>query len=1047
MKPERWQQVKQLMEEAIALAPGDRPSFLEAACRGDAGVRREVDSLLASHDQAGTGFLNQPAVDLRSVRSTEGRTGRRVGVYDLVEEIGRGGMGEVYRAVRADGQYTKEVAVKLVRGGYDSATLQERFRNERQILASLDHPHIGRLLDGGTTEDGVPYLVMELIDGVRIDSYCDHHKLSITERLQLFRKVCGAVQFAHQRLVIHRDIKPSNILVTDEGVPKLLDFGIAKILDPAGTGAEATTLMARPMTPEYASPEQIRGEPITTASDVYSLGVVLYQLLTGRSPYPGETRSSHELARAVCETDPGRPSTAVLKPHTVRTGDRVEQVSSESISSSREGSPAKLQRRLAGDLDSIVLMALRKEPQRRYPSVEQFAEDLRRHLEALPVAATKGSWRYRSGKFVVRHKAGVLATTVAVIALLAGIGATIRAARIARQQAQIASQERARAEKRFNDVRKLANSLIFEIHDSIQDLPGATPSRKLLLDRAVEYLDKLANDSSGDVDLQRELAMGYQRLSDVQGDTSQSNLGQISAAEVSVNKSTALFEAVAKADPHNVTDQLNLAMAYRRKAFTDVYEKTGLQEIQKALAVTEPLTKTDGAKPEVRAERSQELQILAAVQDATGDRLKAVETFREYLKERQDIFRTNPDFKGARRTVAYANVALGFQMGRFGNRDEAMQFMNQGIAQFESIVKDGGNQDMVRDLAASQLRRGDVELMLDKMPAALSDFQRARESTARLARRDPQNKMLLSDLCGFDYEEGRALTASGKPAQGLPLSQRSLQCFVDLHLEADTGPGVGALESWIAEAHARMHHLPEALRHYQNAATALSADIEKYDDARCDLAMVETKIGKTLLQMGKIDEASAHYTKALEIARLPFALEHMDTPALYAAADASSGLGDAAAAKARNAPNATAQSALYGKAREAYASSMNIWKQIPTPSRISGNGYPVGDPREVARHLAALRGENLLPTRSSGLQLGNFRVGRGGLVARDALIQRLRDLLAIGFALQIVFVSGAADKGNFGKNRGHRRSGQHQKLRALDAAVADSGVVGRKRGM
>src|SRR6267378_5734291 len=549
MNAERWQRVKQLLEEAIALDAVERSSFLDRACDTDAGLRREVDSLLSSHEKAGTGFLKTPMVDLKvAVAAAPARTGLRIGVYQIVEQIGHGGMGEVYRSVRADGQYTKEVAIKLVRGGFDSEFVQERFRNERQILASLDHPNIARLLDGGTTEDRVPYLVMELIKGTRIDSYCDEHKLSITERLQLFRQACAAVQYAHQRLVIHRDIKPSNILVTKEGVPKLLDFGIAKILDPAGAAAETT--IARPMTPEYASPEQIRGEPITTASDVYSLGVVLYQLLTGRSPYPGETRSAHELVRAVCDTEPGRPSTAVLKSQTVRTGDQVEQVPADQISSSREGSPAKLHRRLAGDLDNILLMALRKEPQRRYPSVEQFAEDIRRHLEALPVMAAKGSWRYRAQKFVTRHKASVAATAVALIALVVGVGLTVREARIARQQAEIAKAERGRAEKRFNDVRKLANSLIFEIHDSIQGLPGATPSRKLLLDRAVEYLDKLSQDASGDVDLQRELAWGYQRLAAVQGDTSQSNLGQVGAATASNRKALEMFETVAKMNPH-----------------------------------------------------------------------------------------------------------------------------------------------------------------------------------------------------------------------------------------------------------------------------------------------------------------------------------------------------------------------------------------------------------------------------------------------------------------------------------------------------------------
>jgi len=309
MTPERWQQVRGIFDQATSLPATERPAYLDQACTADPDLRREVDSLLLAHHEAGTEFLNTPAINLS--RPAPSRVGRRIGAYNIIEEIGRGGMGEVYRAGRADGQYEKEVAIKLVRGGYNTASVLERFRHERQILASLDHPNIARLLDGGTTDEGLPYLVMELIEGTPIDQYCDAHKLGVNERLGLFVQVCSAVQYAHQRLVIHRDIKPGNILVTKEGVPKLLDFGIAKILDPA---ASAATTVAGPMTPEYASPEQIRGEPITTATDVYSLGVVLYQLLTGRSPYPKNTNVPHEFARAICEIEPERPSSVVLRP-------------------------------------------------------------------------------------------------------------------------------------------------------------------------------------------------------------------------------------------------------------------------------------------------------------------------------------------------------------------------------------------------------------------------------------------------------------------------------------------------------------------------------------------------------------------------------------------------------------------------------------------------------------------------------------------------------------------------------------------------------------
>ncbi len=315
MNPERWQQVRRILEEAISLGEGERLAFLDSTCARDFELRSEVESLLRSHQDAGSVFLNQSPVDLKTVagdsRDQRARLGRRVGVYQLVEQIGQGGMGEVYRAVRADGQYDKEVAIKFVRVGLDTSSVLERFRHERQVLASLDHPNIARLLDGGTTDDGIPYLVMELIYGIPMDQYCAAQKLSVPERLRLFLQICSAVQYAHQHLVIHRDIKPGNILVTREGVPKLLDFGIAKILD-SPLGTQATVV--NPMTPEYASPEQIQGAAITTSTDVYSLGVVLYQLLTGHSPYPKDTHAPHEFARAICELEPPRPSVAVVKP-------------------------------------------------------------------------------------------------------------------------------------------------------------------------------------------------------------------------------------------------------------------------------------------------------------------------------------------------------------------------------------------------------------------------------------------------------------------------------------------------------------------------------------------------------------------------------------------------------------------------------------------------------------------------------------------------------------------------------------------------------------
>jgi len=422
---EEWDEIKAKLHAAMELGPAERDAYLKEVAAASPELYQELQSLLASYERAGPDFLNSSAakvVLLKDNASAIATIGKRIGPYQIIEQIGTGGMGEVYRAFRADDQYQKQVAIKLVRAGQDSGFVLSRFKNERQILASLDHPNIARLFDGGTTEEGVPYFVMELIDGEPIDEYCNHRKLPVSERLRLFLQVCSAVQYAHQRLIIHRDIKPGNILVTSEGVAKLLDFGIAKILDAEAVGGrvEATLTVFRVMTPGYASPEQIKGEPITTTSDVYSLGVVLYELLTGRHPYRRADSTPQEVARAACETEPDKPSKAVWRTKAGSDADAAQSGASRTERAS--DSAEKLSRNLRGDLDNIILMAMRKEPQRRYASVQEFGEDIRRHLETLPVIARKDTARYRAAKFIRRNKVSVLTTAVfACLALVAGL--------------------------------------------------------------------------------------------------------------------------------------------------------------------------------------------------------------------------------------------------------------------------------------------------------------------------------------------------------------------------------------------------------------------------------------------------------------------------------------------------------------------------------------------------------------------------------------------------------------------------------------------------
>jgi serine/threonine protein kinase len=427
--PDRWQRVEATLEAVLAARPEEHAELLSHLCAGDDELRRDVESLLAA-DVAPEGFLDTSADAFAApylaralvepeATETEGRV---VGRYRLVEEIGRGGMGTVYLAERADGQFEHRVALKLVKRGMDTDEILDRFLRERQILARLQHPGIARLLDGDVSDDGRPYFVMEFVDGLPITEHCDARQLPVEERLQLFAVACRAVQHAHRNLVVHRDIKPSNVMVTLEGEVKLLDFGIARLL---GDEEGAITMVVRSvsglMTPEYASPEQVVGDAVTTASDVYQLGALLYELLTGHRPYRLNQRTPSEIRRAVCEVEPTRPSTVVRRTEEIVHRDgSPERIDPAAVSGRRATTPERLRRRLKGDLDTIVLRALRKEPERRYPSAEALAEDVERHLANLPLRFGGDRLSYRAAKFARRHRLGV-ASAAGIVLLTGGL--------------------------------------------------------------------------------------------------------------------------------------------------------------------------------------------------------------------------------------------------------------------------------------------------------------------------------------------------------------------------------------------------------------------------------------------------------------------------------------------------------------------------------------------------------------------------------------------------------------------------------------------------
>ena len=443
MKNNRWHEIERIFDETVDLPEADRAAFIAQACDGDQTLQREVESLLAAHQQA-KGFLVASAAKLPPVQTLSQlvTAAQRIGPYQLLREIAQGGMGTVWLAARADEQYQQQVAIKLLKTESHNPDIAQRLRHERQILADLNHPNIARLLDGGTTDSGQPYLVMEYIEGVPIDAYCQQQQLSLRVRLQLFRQVCAAVQYAHQHLIIHRDLKPANILVTADGTPKLLDFGIAKLLQPDLSQSYQTQAGQTPMTPAYASPEQVRSEKLTTTSDVYSLGVVLYELLAGRSPYQLTTNTFGELAKAICEQEPTRPSQSAKSEVGNQKSEGKRKFAFQPTTDHRPPTTA-----LRGDLDSIVLMALRKEPTARYSSVEQFSADIQRYLDGLPTLARKGTFTYRAVKYIRRYKVPVAAAVLILLSLLSGMGATSRQAQIARAEQFKAEAQRIRAEQ------------------------------------------------------------------------------------------------------------------------------------------------------------------------------------------------------------------------------------------------------------------------------------------------------------------------------------------------------------------------------------------------------------------------------------------------------------------------------------------------------------------------------------------------------------------------------------------------------------------------
>jgi eukaryotic-like serine/threonine-protein kinase len=772
--PEQWPLVKALWF-AVQDAPESQRASMLADPQIDRDIRLHVEHLLAAAANVGDRFETPAAGALRvdaAEPTAPSLVGRRLGPYTVTRRIGQGGMGVVYEAVRADAAYEQRVAIKTIWRGVDSTVLLKRFRTERQILAELRHPNIAGLLDGGATEEGAPWLAMEYVDGVPIDAFCDDGRLGLEARLDLFRQVCAAVHFAHRHMVVHRDLKPSNVLVTQDGSVKLLDFGVAKLLDDPRSEGTLTGAGLSPFTAAYASPEQVCGGPITAATDVYALGALLVTLLVGRPPLLLESMAMVDLLDAIRERPARAPSTLALEGDGAGASDAtLDEIAHERGFATRE----KLARALQGELDAIALMALRKEPERRYPSAEAMGEDVHRYLRHLQVQARPDTVSYRVQSFARRRRALVIAGLAITLVLTGAIAVSAWQGRKAEQQHRL-------AQERLREVRTLATALVFDASDRLQDVPGATAARSALMKTALTALDHASTDAPKDPDLLRELAMTYQRAGDLLGNPTNANLGDMSGALTAYGKGIGAAESLMRIAPDSASSAWTLALVY-----------------EKAADVEAPLGKVREALAHQRASL------------ALFRRVAALDTARLRYS----------------RAVGISSMKLGDLLGHptftnAGDTASAIAAYREAQAQFERASARGDttyalarNRAIIRErLGRLMQERGDHAAATQWLKQSLV----IRDSLQRAYPRSVETRRELAIglylLCGLHL-------AQKEPTEALPACQQSL-AIRQVLLDEDPGDtrfvrGMGIMHRRLGELRAMEGALPRAMQEYATA--------------------------------------------------------------------------------------------------------------------------------------------------------------------------------------------------------------------------------------
>jgi eukaryotic-like serine/threonine-protein kinase len=796
---------------------------------------------------------------------------------------------------------------------------------------------------------------MELIEGKPIDEYCDERRLPIRDRLELFIQVCSAVQYAHQRLIIHRDIKPGNILVTAEGVSKLLDFGIAKLLD-TGAGSELCQLTLAPfqlLTTGYASPEQIRAQPVNITSDIYSLGVVLYELLTGHSPYRVAGRSASDLSRAACEEEPENLSSAVR---------RVQPEVAESSTTTphenaavRQSSPKKLSKTFTGDLDNIVGMALRKEPQRRYASVEQFAQDLRRYLDSFPVMARRDSFSYRTSRFVKRHRFGVIAAGLVAVALLTATLVTLRAYQVARE-------ERVRAERRFSDLRKLANSMFFDLHEPIHRLPGSVVVEKMLYENGLKYLDGLASEVQGDPSLQREVAAGYKRLGDSQGSPYGGNLGDYQGALASYRKSLQIRQALVDADA-KLQDRIELANIDRTIGAL-LYKtgdvSSGREAVHRALEIARLLAKEHQESVDALRELANALLTVGNVDGEYEDGGSFVghpSIALRYHLEALDIYRVLEAKQAVQLwplSIAFMDRVISNDYLQMGNPAEAIQHARDSL----TILSRANESDpavtplLIDGRASAHSIIGDALLFRGHRAEAVDEYRIELSLFRKIY--DPANAASRGSVGEALIDLGHAQSMTGEGSSGLRQIRNGLDTLSSESatnpIDDDTALLLGRGSIYEGEVLEQLSDESRALRSYERAAAMFeSRPLASKPALKSLCAAAYAKVAGSLARLGHRGRAQETYTKALALFSPQRDLGPSALQDRYVLVDIYAGLGDLASV---HTSPLSLRSKAVAKACSWYHKSMEDWRQLPQRSVVSPIGFKVIDANRLATKLA-----------------------------------------------------------------------------------------------